>query len=116
MINKACVDGGKPLVSGAAIRMEGQLAVFDVRNPESPCYHCLYPDFSEEGMTCSESGVLSPLVGLIGSLQALETVKLLAQVGEVRLGRLTLWDAARTEVRQVRIPRDPQCPTCSSRP
>lgn len=81
-VNAACVAAGKPLVSGAAIRLEGQLAVFDPRQAQSPCYHCLYGHGSEAELTCSEAGVLGPLVGLVGSLQALEALKLLAGFGE----------------------------------
>ena len=86
-VNAACVAAGRPLVSGAAIRLEGQLSVFDPRNAASPCYHCLYGAGSEDELTCSEAGVLGPLVGLVGSLQALETLKLLAGFGEPLVGR-----------------------------
>src|SRR5690606_8954140 len=81
-VNAACVAAGKPLVSGAAIRLEGQLSVFDPRRADSPCYHCLYGQGSEAELTCSEAGVVGPLVGLVGSLQALEALKLLAGFGE----------------------------------
>ena len=80
-INRACFAHKKPLVSGAAIRMEGQVAVYDPVNPESPCYQCLYKEGEDENLTCSESGVLSPVVGIIGSIQALEALKVLASVG-----------------------------------
>ena len=114
-VNAACVAAGKPLVSGAAIRLEGQLSVFDPRNAASPCYHCLYGAGSEDELTCSEAGVLGPLVGLVGSLQALETLKLLAGFGEPLVGRLLLVDALSSRFRELRVKRDPQCPVCGGR-
>ena len=111
-VNAACVVAGKPLVSGAAIRLEGQLSVFDPRNPLSPCYHCLYGHGSEAELTCSEAGVLGPLVGLVGSLQALEALKLLAGFGEPLVGRLLLIDALGTRFRELRVKRDPACSVC----
>jgi len=106
-VNAACVAAGKPLVSGAAIRLEGQLSVFDPRNPLSPCYHCLYGHGSE-------AGVLGPLVGLVGSLQALEALKLLAGFGEPLVGRLLLVDALGTRFRELRVKRDPACSVCGA--
>jgi len=111
-VNAACVAAGKPLVSGAAIRLEGQLSVFDPRRPQSPCYHCLYGHGSEAELTCSEAGVIGPLVGLVGSLQALEALKLLAGFGEPLVGRLLLIDALGTKFRELRVKRDPQCSVC----
>lgn len=111
-VNAACVAAGKPLVSGAAIRLEGQLAVFDPRRAESPCYHCLYGEGSDEELTCSEAGVLGPLVGAIGSLQALETLKLLAGFGTPLVGRLLLLDALTSRFRELRVQRDPHCAVC----
>jgi adenylyltransferase/sulfurtransferase len=111
-VNAACVAAGKPLVSGAAIRLEGQLSVFDPRRAESPCYHCLYGHGSEAELTCSEAGVLGPLVGLVGSLQALEALKLLAGFGEPLVGRLLLIDALGTRFRELRVKRDPGCSVC----
>lgn len=111
-VNAACVAAGRPLVSGAAIRLEGQLSVFDPRNAASPCYHCLYGAGSEDELTCSEAGVLGPLVGLVGSLQALETLKLLAGFGEPLVGRLLLVDALGSRFRELRVRRDPQCAVC----
>ena len=104
-VNAACVKSGKPLVSGAAIRLEGQLSVFDPRRAESPCYHCLYGHGSE-------AGVVGPLVGLVGSLQALEALKLLAGFGEPLVGRLLLLDALGTRFRELRVKRDPGCAVC----
>lgn len=114
-VNAACVAGGKPLVSGAAIRLEGQLSVFDPRRDDSPCYHCLYGHGSEAELTCSEAGVVGPLVGLVGSLQALEALKLLAGFGEPMVGRLLLVDALGTRFRELRVKRDPACAVCGSR-
>ena len=114
-VNKACVETRTPLVSGAAIRLEGQLAVFDSRSDHSPCYACLY-DLDEdesEDLTCSESGVLSPLVGVIGSMQALETLKLLADFDQPSTGKLSLLDAASLEWRQLNLQKDPSCKVCS---
>ena len=111
-VNAACVAARKPLVSGAAIRLEGQLSVFDVRQPASPCYHCLYGHGSDDDLTCSEAGVIGPLVGLVGSLQALEALKLLAGFGEPLVGRLLLIDALGTRFRELRVKRDPACSVC----
>ena len=114
-VNAACVAAGKPLVSGAAIRLQGQLAVFDPRDVASPCYHCLYGDGSDAELTCSEAGVLGPLVGLVGSLQALEALKLLAGFGEPLVGRLLLVDALGSRFRELRVKRDPACSVCGAR-
>jgi adenylyltransferase/sulfurtransferase len=114
-VNAACVAAGKPLVSGAAIRLEGQLSAFDPRRADSPCYHCLYGHGSEDELTCSEAGVVGPLVGLIGSLQALEALKLLAGFGEPMVGRLLLVDALTTRFRELRVKRDPACSVCGGR-
>jgi len=113
-VNAACVATGKPLVSGAAIRLEGQLSVFDSRRPQSPCYHCLYGHGSEAELTCSEAGVIGPLVGVVGSLQALEALKLLAGFGEPLVGRLLLIDALTTRFRELRVKRDPACSVCGA--
>ncbi|WDY57288.1 molybdopterin-synthase adenylyltransferase MoeB [Pseudomonas sp. PSKL.D1] len=114
-VNAACFEAGKPLVSGAAIRLEGQLSVFDPRRDTSPCYHCLYGHGSEAELTCSEAGVIGPLVGLVGSLQALEAMKLLAGFGEPLVGRLLLIDALGTRLRELRVKRDPACTVCGTR-
>lgn len=111
-VNAACVAAGKPLVSGAAIRLDGQLSVFDPRRDDSPCYHCLYGHGSETELTCSEAGVVGPLVGLVGSLQALEALKLLAGFGEPLVGRLLLVDALGARFRELRVKRDPACSVC----
>ena len=111
-VNAACVHSHTPLVSGAAIRLEGQLAVFDTRHSDSPCYACLYRDGEETDQACSENGVLSPVVGVIGSLQALEAIKVLLGIGESLCGRLLLFDALYHEWRTVRLRRDPDCQVC----
>lgn len=113
-VNAACVAAKVPLVSGAAIRLEGQLSVFDPRVPTSPCYHCLYGHGSEAELTCSEAGVLGPLVGMVGSLQALEAVKLLAGFGQPLIGRLLLVDALSSRFRELKVKRDPGCAVCGS--
>lgn len=114
-VNRACASLRIPLVSGAALGFSGQLAVFDVRQPDSPCYHCLFPETVEEGPRCSEAGVLSPLVGLIGTMQAVEAVKLLTGSGSPAVGKLILYDALSSEFRTVRVPRDAACPVCARR-
>lgn len=114
-VNAECFAQGRPLVSGAAIRLEGQLSVFDPRQETSPCYHCLYGHGSDAELTCSEAGVLGPVVGLVGSLQALEALKLLAGFGEPLVGRLLLIDALTTRFRELKLKRDPHCPVCKVR-
>jgi len=115
-INRACVAAGKPLVSGAAIRFDGQLAVYDTRDATSPCYHCLFGEGDElEETRCATMGVFAPLVGIVGATQAAEALKLVAGVGRSLAGRLLLIDALHMEWREVRVPRDPACPVCSSR-
>jgi adenylyltransferase/sulfurtransferase len=113
-VNAACVVAKKPLVCGAAIRLEGQLSVFDPRVATSPCYHCLYGHGSEAELTCSEAGVLGPVVGMVGSLQALEALKLLAGFGEPLIGRLLLVDALSSRFRELKVKRDPACAVCGS--
>ncbi|KAB2312555.1 molybdopterin-synthase adenylyltransferase MoeB [Betaproteobacteria bacterium SCN2] len=114
-VNRACASLGKPLVSGAALGFSGQLSVFDVRQTDSPCYHCLFPETVEEGPRCSEAGVLSPLVGVVGAMQAVEAIKLISGSGRAAVGRLSLYDALGGEWREVRVPRDPACPVCAQR-
>lgn len=114
-VNRAAVRHGRPLVSGAAIRMEGQIAVFDPRVPESPCYQCLYGSGDDMDTSCATNGVMAPLVGIIGSLQAMEAIKILASIGQPLVGRLLLLDAGSMQWREMRLPRDPACPVCSRR-
>ena len=116
MINRVCVKAGVPVVSGAAIRLEGQVAVFDSRRDNSPCYQCLYRGGDDEQMSCARNGVLAPLVGVIGSMQAIEAIKVLSGMGQDLAGRLLLFDALGSQWRELRLPRDPQCPVCSERP
>lgn len=112
-LNRICVKLRKPLVSGAAIGFEGQVSVFDMRNETSPCYQCLFPDMgAEENLRCAENGVFSPLVGIIGTTQAAEAMKLLMGIGESLQGRLLLLDALAMEWRNIRLSRDPACPVC----
>jgi len=113
-LNRLCVKHKKPLVSGAAIGFEGQVTVFDMRDADSPCYHCLYPDMGdEEALRCAENGVFSPLVGMIGTAQAAEALKVLMQVGQTLKGRLLLLDALAMEWRSIRLNKDSKCPVCS---
>jgi len=115
-LNRACVVGHKPLVSGAAVRFDAQVAVFDLRKPDAPCYACLYPEDGEiEEVQCSTMGVFAPLTGVVGALQAMEAAKLLASAGETLNGRLLLLDAKQSEWRTVRVKRDPACAICSAR-
>lgn len=114
-INTACVNQATPLVSGAAIRLQGQVAVFNLRGAESPCYRCLYRDEEEIPQGCTQTGVLAPVVGVIGSIQALEVIKLLSGVGQPLDGRLLLWDALDMHWRCLRLRRDPACPICAMR-
>ncbi len=111
-INRVSVATSTPLVSGAAIRFEGQITVFDRRQVDSPCYHCLYPDNGNENLSCSESGVISPLVGIIGSMQALEAVKLIMEQPTLH-GRLMVFDGLYTQWQTLNLQRDTACPVCS---
>ena len=114
LLNKVCYKAQTPLVSGAAIRMEGQVIVF-ANQGEGPCYHCLYKDDADEtATTCSENGVLSPVVGIIGSIQAVEAMKIIMSVGKPLFSRLLLLDAYTMDWRSLKLPADPQCPVCSS--
>ncbi len=112
-INRACVAHAKPLVSGAAIRMDGQLAVFDLRAADSPCYACVYGDGTDGDLACSEAGILGPVVGVVGTLQALAAIRTLSGASVASV--LHLFDGRTLGWRQVAIPRDPQCPVCAAR-
>ncbi|MFO1281253.1 MAG: molybdopterin-synthase adenylyltransferase MoeB [Burkholderiales bacterium] len=115
-INRACFAAGSPLVSGAAIRFDGQIAVFDPRDADSPCYHCLFGEGEElEETRCATMGVFAPLVGVVGAMQAAEALKLLAGVGRTLSGRLLLFDALDAQWRELRVPRDPGCAVCGVR-
>jgi molybdopterin-synthase adenylyltransferase len=112
-VNRACVDHHKPLVSGAAIRFDGQISVFDLRNDDSPCYHCLFPEAEDvEEVRCAVMGVFAPLTGIIGTMQAAEALKLAAGIGESLNGRLLLLDALTMEWRTVRFKKDSACAVC----
>jgi len=114
-LNRACVAERKPLVSGAGIRFDGQVAVFDLRRDDSPCYNCLFADDTiEPEERCATLGVFAPLVGIIGTFQALEAIKLAAGVGETLAGRLMLFDALASRWHEVRLARDPQCRVCGA--
>jgi len=112
-LNRACVRHGKPLVSGAAIRFDGQVSVFDLRKPGAPCYHCLFPEGQDlEETRCAVMGVFAPLTGIIGAVQAAEALKLLMDVGDSLNGRLLLLDGLVMEWRQVRLAKDLGCAVC----
>jgi len=115
-LNRACVAARRPLVSGAGIRFDGQVTVFDLRNAESACYHCLFAEDAEAAEErCAVMGVFAPLVGVIGTLQAAEAIKLIAGIGETLSGRLLLFDALASRWHEVRFARDPQCAVCGAR-
>ena len=113
-INRACLAAKVPLVSGAAIRLEGQIAVFDSRQSDSPCYECLYKGGEGGDLTCADNGVFAPVVGIIGSMQALEALKLIAQFGDTLIGRLLLFDASSMQWCEMKLPRDPNCLACGT--
>nr|WP_315229538.1 molybdopterin-synthase adenylyltransferase MoeB [uncultured Limnohabitans sp.] len=112
-VNASCVKHQVPLVSGAAIRLDGQLAVYDARDAQSPCYACLFPpDTAPEEVRCATMGVLAPLVGVIGTMQAMETVKLITGIGSRLVGRLQMLDGRGMEWNEMRVKRNPSCPVC----
>jgi molybdopterin/thiamine biosynthesis adenylyltransferase len=116
-LNAACVAHRVPLVSGAVIRLDGQLTTYDVRHPDSPCYACVFPpDQAPEEVSCATMGVLAPLVGVMGSLQAAEALKLLAGLGTSLAGRLQLMDGRDLSWTEMRLQRQADCPVCSTRP
>ncbi len=111
-LNRACLKAKKPLVSGAAIRQEGQVTTFDSRQEDSPCYHCLYPDTGVESATCSMEGVVAPVVGIIGTMQAQEAINVLLERPAL-IGRLLLLDAQHLEWQRMKLTKNPNCPACS---
>jgi molybdopterin/thiamine biosynthesis adenylyltransferase len=114
-LNRACVAHRKPLVSGAGLRFDGQIAVFDLRREDAPCYHCLFAeDARAEEERCATLGVFAPLVGVVGTLQAMEAIKLVTGVGETLAGRLVLFDALASRWHEVRLARDPHCRVCGA--
>ena len=112
-INDACLRQKKMLVSGAAVRMEGQLMVIDATDPEMPCYRCLYEEGSDAALSCAETGIVAPVVGTIGTLQALEAVKILSGIGTSLAGYLLTFDAKRMDWRKLKLPKNPSCPACA---
>ena len=114
-VNRACVARHKPLVSGAAVRFDGQVGVYDLRRSDAPCYNCLFPEDTEaEELRCAVMGVFAPLTGIIGTVQAAEALKLVCGMGESLNGRLLLLDSLRMEWRSVRLAKDPSCKVCAS--
>jgi molybdopterin/thiamine biosynthesis adenylyltransferase len=111
-INAQAVKQKVPLVSGAAIRLEGQVSVFDSRIEDSPCYQCLYQEGDDLQLSCSESGVIAPLVGIIGTLQAMECIKLIAGIGKTLTGRLLFLDAQTMQFREMALKKNPDCACC----
>jgi adenylyltransferase/sulfurtransferase len=115
-INRACFAAGVPLVSGAAIRFDGQLSVFDPRAADSPCYHCVFPQTeSLEEVRCAVMGVFAPLTGIVGTMQAAEALKVLGDFGRPAIGRLLLIDSRSLQIDSVTLARDPNCPVCAAR-
>lgn len=113
VLNQVCLDAQKPLVSGAAIRWEGQLATYDFRIDNNPCYACLYKPGSQQNMSCSENGVLAPVVGMVGTMQALEAIKCLLNLPTLT-GKLMMIDGYTLQIRTLNLKRDPECLVCQS--
>jgi len=112
-VNRACVAHRKPLVSGAAIRFDAQVMVFDLRGRDAPCYACLFPEEAEvEEVQCSQMGVFAPLTGMVGAIQAMEAIKLIVGTGASLSGRLLLIDASAADWRTVKVVKDPGCRVC----
>lgn len=114
-MNRACIAHGVPLVSAAAIRFEAQLSTFDPRREDSPCYRCLWPEAAALAEACAENGVIAPLVGIVGSLQALEVIRLVAGIGTPLVGRVLVYDGLGGRFDEFRLARRPGCPDCSGR-
>ncbi len=114
-VNDACLKAGTTLVSGAAVRMEGQLMVIDSANADMPCYRCLYDDSADVELNCAETGIAAPVVGTIGTLQALETLKLIVGIGESLAGYLLTFDARYMDWRKLKLPQNPDCKGCQLR-
>ena len=113
-LNRACLLTKTPLVSGAAIRMEGQISVFDPRRNDSPCYQCLYRDGLDEALNCAENGVLAPMVGIIGTMQAMEALKLLGEFGDPLIGKVIYFDAKSMQIRSFKLNKDANCLACGT--
>jgi len=114
LINRACVSQKTALISAAAIQYEGQISVFDLRQQDSPCYACLYTESGEENTNCSDNGILAPVVGILGSMQALEAIKLICNIGDTLKNRLLIFDALALEWRSMKLNKDNNCPVCSA--
>ena len=114
IINDACWRAGVPVVSGAAIRWEGQISVFDPNTPGAPCYRCLYPSGDSAALNCADNGVIAPLVGIIGTCQALEAIKYIAGVGETLVGYVLYFDSKYMDWRKLKLSRREQCPVCAA--
>lgn len=113
LINASCVKHQIPLVSGSALRFDGQLSVFDPRKVSSPCYACIFsPDEQFEEVSCSSMGIFSPLVGIIGAMQAAQALQVLIGFGEPLVGRMLLWNARTTQIDEFKVSRNPECPVC----
>jgi len=113
LINAACVKNQIPLVSGSALKFDGQVSVFDPRNPSSPCYACIFsPDEQFEEVSCSSMGIFSPLVGIIGAMQAAQALQVLIGFGESLVGRMLLWNGRTTQIDEIRISRNSECSVC----
>jgi len=115
LINRACVSQHIALVSAAAIQYEGQISVFDLRHEDAACYACLYAEGGEENTNCSDNGILAPVVGILGSMQALEAIKLICIIGETLKNRLLIFDALALQWRSMKLNKDPNCPVCGNR-
>lgn len=115
LINSACVKHQTPLVSGSALKLDGQVSVFEPRNPSSPCYACIFsPNEVFEEVSCSSMGIFSPLVGIIGAMQAAQALQVLIDFGEPLVGRMLLWNGRTTQINEIRISRNSECSVCSS--
>ncbi|PCJ86619.1 MAG: molybdopterin-synthase adenylyltransferase MoeB [Thiotrichaceae bacterium] len=112
LINRACVSEKTALISAAAIQFEGQINVFDLRQQDSPCYACLYAEGGEENTNCSDNGILAPVVGILGSMQALEAIKLICGIGDTLQNRLLIFDALALQWRTMKLNKDPNCEIC----
>lgn len=115
-VNAHCVAAGVPLVTGAAIRFDGQITVVDPRDEHSPCYRCLYTEGSDTADSCAQAGILGPVVGMVGCVQAIEAIKLICGIGESLAGRLVLFDGLAMQWQEIRLKRSADCPVCQGRP
>jgi molybdopterin/thiamine biosynthesis adenylyltransferase len=116
LINASCIKYQKPLVSGSALRFDGQISVFDPRNSASPCYACIFsPDEKFEEISCSSMGIFSPLVGIIGAMQAAQAMQVIIGFGDSLIGRMLLWDARTTQIDEIKIARNTDCSVCGSK-